>query len=153
MDEVFVKIGGVQHYLWRAIDRDGEAVDVFLQKSHNSIAAKRFFTRLYKTNKGKPRKIVTDNLASHGVVHRELSPDVIHDESQYANSLSELSHQLTRVRERVMRRFKSLDQAQRFLDSYSSVFNLINLQRHCIRAKHYRCLRASAFAEWNRVIA
>jgi len=153
MDEVFVKIGGVQHYLWRAIDRDGEAVDVFLQKSHNSIAAKRFFTRLYKTNKGKPRKIVTDNLASHGVVHRELTPNVIYDKSQYANNRSEFSHQLARVREPVMRRFKSLDHAQRFLDSYSSVFNLFNLQRHCIRAKHYRCLRASSFVEWNRVIA
>jgi len=153
MDEVFIKIGGVQHYLWRAVDQDGEVVDVFLQKSRNAAAAKRFFKRLFKNYKGKPRKIVTDKLASYGVAHRELSPDVIHNESQYANSLSELSHQLTRVRERVMRRFKSLDQAQRFLDSYSSVFNLINLQRHCIRAKHYRCLRASAFAEWNRVIA
>ena len=103
MDEVFVKIGGVQHYLWRAVDQDGEVVDVFLQKSRNATAAKRFFKRLFKANKGKPRKIVTDKLASYGVAHRELSPDVIHDKSQYANNLSELSHQPTRVRERVMR--------------------------------------------------
>ena len=92
-------------------------------------------------------------MASYGVAHRELSPDVIHDKRQYANNLSELSHQPTRVRERVMRRFKSADQAQRFLDSYSAVFNLFNLQRHCIRAKLYRSHRASAFAEWNRVTA
>ena len=105
------------------------------------------------TNKGKPRKIVTDKLASYGVAHRELSPGVIHDKSQYANNLSELSHQPIRVRERVMRRFKSPVQAQRFLDSYSAVFNLFNLQRHCIRAKHYRSLRKSAFAEWNYVVA
>ena len=153
MDEVFVKIGGIQHYLWRAVDQDGEVVDVFLQKSRNATAAKRFFKRLFKNHKGKPRKIVTDKLASYGVAHRELSPDVIHDKSQYANNLSELSHQPTRVRERVMRRFKSPVQAQRFLDSYSAVFNLFNLQRHCIRAKHYRSLRKSAFAEWNYVIA
>ena len=153
MDEVFVKIGGVQHYLWRAVDQDGEVVDVFLQKSRNATAAKRFFKRLFKANKGKPRKIVTDKLASYGVAHRELSPDVIHDKSQYANNLSELSHQPTRVRERVMRRFKSQNQAQRFLDSYSAVFNLFNLQRHRVRAEHYRHLRTSAFTEWNCVVA
>jgi len=152
IDEVFVKIGGVQHYLWRAVDQDGEVVDVFLQKSRNAKAAKRFFKRLFKTYKGKPRKIVTDKLASYRVAHRELSPDVIHDTNQYANSLSELSHQPTRVRERVMRRFKSLDQAQRFLKSHSAVYNLFNLQRHCIRAEHYRRLRISAFAEWNCVV-
>ena len=90
-------------------------VDVFLQKSRNAKAAKRFFKRLFKTYKGKPRKIVTDKLASYRAAHRELSPDVIHDTNQSANNLSELSHQPTRVRERVMRRFKSLDQAQRFL--------------------------------------
>ena len=153
MDEVFVKIGGIQHYLWRAVDQDGEVVDVFLQKSRNASAAKRFFKRLFKNHKGKPRKIVTDKLASYGVAHRELSPDIIHDKSQYANNLSELSHQPTRVRERVIRRFKSADQAQRFLDSYSAVFNLFNLQRHCIRAEHYRRLRISAFDEWNYVVA
>ena len=96
---------------------------------------------------------MTDKLASYGVAHRELSPDIIHDKSQYTNNLSELSHQPTRVRERVMRRFKSADQAQRFLDSYSAVFNLFNLQRHCIRAEHYRRLRISAFDEWNYVVA
>ena len=153
MDEVFVKIGGVQHYLWRAVDQNGEVVDVFLQKSRNATAAKRFFKRLFKANKGKPRKIVTDKLASYGVAYRELSPDVIHDKSQYANNLSELSHQPTRVRERVMRRFKSQNQAQRFLDSYSVVFNLFNLQRHCVHAEHYRLLRTSAFTEWNCVVA
>ena len=95
---------------------------------------------------------MTDKLASYRVAHRELSPDVIHDTNQYANSLSELSHQPTRVRERVMRRFKSLDQAQRFLKSHSAVYNLFNHQRHCIRAEHYRRLRISAFAEWNCVV-
>ena len=123
------------------------------KKSRDAKAAKRFFKRLFNTNKGIPRKIVTDKLASYGVAHRELSPDVIHDTSQYANNLSELSHQTTRVRERVMRRFKSISQAQQFLESYSAVYNLFKLQRHCIRAKHYRCLRTSAFAEWSKAVA
>ena len=89
-------------------------VDVLLQKIRNGLEAKRFFKRLFENQKGKPRKIVTDKLASYCVAHRELSPDVIRDTDQCANYLSELCHQPTRVRERVMRRFKSLDQAQRF---------------------------------------
>ena len=153
MDEVFVKINGVQHYLWRAVDQDGEIVDVFLQKRRNSRAAKRFFKRLFQTYGGTPRKIATDKLGSYRVAHRELAPDVIHDTTQYANNLSELSHQPTRVRERVMRRFKSSDQAQRFLDSHAAVYNLFNLQRHSVRAEHYRRLRTSAFAEWNSAVS
>ena len=153
LDEVFLKIGGVQHYLWRAVDQDGEVVDVFLQKRRDGKAAKRFFARLFKTHGGTPRKIVTDKLGSYGVAHRELSPDVIHDTSQYANNRSELSHQPTRVRARVMRRFKSTDQAQRFLDSHAAVYNLFNLGRHCIRANHYRRLRTGAFAEWRSAVA
>ena len=153
MDEVFVKIGSVQHYLWRAVDQDGEVIDVFLQKSRNAKAVKRFFKRLFKNHKGKPRKIETDKLASYGVAHRELSPDVIHNKSHYRNNRSELSHPPTRVRERVMRRFKSPDKAQRFLDSDSAVFNLFNLQRHCVRAEHYRRLRTSAFTEWDCAVA
>ena len=107
IDEVFVKIQGKQHYLWRAVDQDGEVIDVFLQLRRDGAAAKRFFKRLIKSNKGEPRKSVTDKLRSYGVAHRELIPDVIHDTSQYANNRAELSHQPTRVRERGMRRFKS----------------------------------------------
>ncbi|MFQ3246321.1 MAG: putative transposase [Arenicella sp.] len=119
----------------------GEAVDVFLQSKRNGVAAKRFFKRLLKSHKREPRKIVTDKLRSYGVAHRELIPDSMHDTSQYANNRSELSHQPTRVRERVMRRFKSITQAQRFLDTHASVYNLFNLGRHLITASHYRSLR------------
>ena len=115
IDEVFVKIDGKQHYLWRAVDQDGEVVDVFLHSRRDGQAAKRFFRRLLKTHRSEPRKIVTDKLRSYGVAHRELIPDTIHDTSQYANNRAELSHQPTRVRERSMRRFKSMQQAQRFL--------------------------------------
>ena len=153
LDEVFVRIGGKQHYLWRAVDQDGEVVDVFLQSKRNGLAAKRFFKRLLKSHKRELRKIVTDKLHSYGVAHRELVPDSIHDTSQYANNRSELSHQPTRVRERVMRRFKSTTQAQRFLDTHASVYNLFNLGRHLIKASHYRSLRTSAFIEWNRAVA
>ena len=153
LDEVFVRIGGKQHYLWRAVDQDGEVVDVFLQSKRNGLAAKRFFKRLLKSHKRELRKIVTDKLHSYGVAHRELVPDSIHDTSKYANNRSELSHQPTRVRERVMRRFKSMTQAQRFLDTNASVYNLFNLGRHLITASHYRSLRKSAFIEWNRAVA
>ena len=153
IDEVFVKIGGQQHYLWRAVDQDGEIVDVLLQKRRDGAAAKRFFTRLLIKHRSEPRKIVTDKLRSYGVAHRELIPDSIHDTSQYANNRAELSHQPTRVRERGMRKFKSVQQAQRFLNVYSAVYNLFNLGRHLISAKHYKLFRLRALASWKSSVA
>ena len=149
IDEVFMKIDGKQHYMWRAVDQDGEIVDVFLQGRHDGRAAKRFFKRLLKVHRMEPGKTVTDKLRSYGVAHRELIPDTIHDTSQYANNRAELSHQPTRVRERVMRRFKSMRQAQRFLVVHAAVYNLFNLGRHLISAKNYRFFRLRAFASWN----
>jgi len=153
IDEVFVKIDGKQHYLWRAVDQDGEIVDVFLQRRRDGKAAKRFFKRLLKAHRMEPRKIVTDELRSYGVAHRELIPEAILDTSQYANNRAELSHQPTRVRERVMRRFKSMQQAQRFLTVHAAVYNLFNLGRHLVSAKNYRFLRLRAFASWNYAVA
>ena len=145
---MFVKIQGKRQYLWRAVDQDGEVVDVFLQSRRDGKAAKRFFKRLLKNHHGEPRKIVTDKLRSYVVAHRELMPDTIHNTSQYANNRAELSHQPTRVRERGMRRFKSKHQAQRFLAVHASVYNLFNLGRHMVSAGNYRLLRARAFASW-----
>ena len=153
LDEVFVNIQGVQQYLWRAVDQDGEVIDVFLQKRRNGAAAKRFFKRLLKVCPGGPRKIVTDKLRSYGVAHRELMPEVIHDTSKYANNRAELSHQPTRVRERGMRGFKSDKQAQRFLSAHAAVYNLFNLSRHLISANYYRILRLRAFASWKAAVA
>ena len=79
IDEVFVKIQGRQQYLWRAVDQDGEVVDVFLQARRDGVAAKRFFKRLLKNHQREPRKIVTDKLKSYGVAHRELMPETFHD--------------------------------------------------------------------------
>jgi len=158
IDEVFVKINGKQHYLWRAVDQDGEVVDVYLQARRDGAAAKCFFRHLLRNHGGEPRKIVTDKLRSYGVAHRELIPETIHSTKQYENNRAEQSHEATRVRERGMcgaafRRFKSVRQAQQFVAAHAAVSNLFNLGRHLIRAKHYRDLRVSAFAEWSRAVA
>lgn len=152
LDEVFVKIKCIQYYLWRAVDQDGDVVDVLLQKRRDGEAAKRFFARLLKSNGGIPRKIVTDKLRSYNVAHRELVPDVLHDTSQYANNRAELSHQPTRVRERGMRKFKSVSQAQRFLGVHGTVYTLFNLGRHLISAKNYRNFRRDAFTVWQSAV-
>ena len=153
IDEVFVKINGKQHYLWRAVDQDGEVVDVFLQARRNGSAAKRFFKRLLMSHGSEPRKVVTDKLRSYPVAHREVTPDAIHVTNQYANNRAEQSHEATRDRERGMRKFKSVRQAQRFLGVHAAVSNLFNLGRHTVRAQHYRDLRISAFSEWSRAVA
>ncbi len=153
IDEVFVKIQGKQHYLWRAVNQDGDVVDVFLQRRRDGRAAKRFFKRLLRASGSEPRRVVTDKLRSYGVAHRELIPDTIHDTSQYANNRAELSHQPIRIRERGMRRFKLAPQAQRLLSMHAAVYNLFNLGRHLISAKHYRFFRQRAFASWKCVAA
>ena len=148
-----MKINARQHYLWRAVDQDGEVVDVFLQAKRIGTAAKRFCKRLMRSDGGEPRKIVTDKLRSYGVAHRELIPETIHSNKQYENNRAEQSHEATRVRERGMRRFKSVRQAQRFLSAHSPVSNLFNLGRHLVSANNYRNLRMSAFTEWGRAVA
>ena len=153
IDEVFVKINGKQHYLLRAVDQDGEVVDVYLQAKRDGAAAKRFFKRLVSSLGGEPRKIVTDKPRSYPVALREVIPEAIHVTDQYANNRTEQSHEATRVRERGMRRFKSVGQAQRFPGAHAAVSNLFNLGRHLVRAAHYRDLRVSAFEEWDRAVA
>ena len=153
IDEVFVKINGKQHYLWRAVDQEGEVIDVFLQSRRDGAAAKRFFKRLLRGQGEEPREIVTDKLRSYVVAHRELIPGTIHNTARYANNRAELSHQPTRVRERGMRRFKSTVQAQRFLTVHAAVYNLFNLGRHLIGAAHYKKLRIDAFGQWTIAVA
>ena len=153
IDEVFVKINGRQQYLWRAVDQDGEIVDVFLQSRRDGSAAKRFFKRLLRGHGGAPREIVTDKLRSYGVAQCALIPETIHNTAQYANNRAESSHQPTRVRERGMRRFKSTAQAQRFLTIHAAVYNLFNLGRHLVSAEHYRKLRIDAFGQWTMAVA
>jgi putative transposase len=148
-----VKINGKQHYLWRAVDQDGDVVDVYLQAKRDGAAARRFFKRLLRSSGGEPRKIVTDKLRSYPVAHRDVIPESTHVTDQYANNRAEQSHEATRVRERGMRRFKSIGQAQRFVTSHAALQNLFNLGRHLVRAQHYRDLRVAAFGEWSRAVA
>ena len=128
-------------------------VDVYLQAKWDGAAAKRFFKRLLRSHGGEPRKIATEKLRSYGVAHREQIPDTIHSTEQYENNRAEQSHEVTRVRERGTRKFKSTRQAQQFLVAHSAVSNIFNLGRHLVRAEHYRNLRESAFAEWSRTVA
>jgi putative transposase len=153
MDEVFVRIGGRQRYLWRAVDQDGEVVDVLLQERRDAAAARRFFRHVLAHLGGKPRAIVTDKLGSYAVARREMLPGAAHDARRYANNRAEPSHQPTRVRERGMRRLKSIFQAQRFVRVHAAVSNLFNLGRHLVAAGHYRALRQAAFASWDRAAA
>jgi putative transposase len=153
MDEVFVGIRGEQRYLWRAVDQDGEVVDVLFQERRDAAAAKRLFGCLLARHAGEPRTIVSDKLGSYAAARREVIPEAMHDTARYANNRVELSHQTTRVPERGMRRFKSMLQAQRFLRVHAAVSNLFNLGRHLVAADHYRELRRSAFASWGGAVA
>lgn len=132
--------------------QDGEVVDVYLQARRDAKAAKRFFQRFLKAG-GIPREIVTDKLRSHGVAHRSLIPEARHNTEQYANNRAELSHQPTRVRERGLRRFKSIQQAQRFLETHAAVYNLFNLHRHSLGRKCFKLFRLRSVAAWDVVTA
>ena len=118
LDEVFIRIQGVQHYLWRAVDQDGVVLDILVQPRRDAKAAKRFFRRLLKGLQYVPRVIVTDKLRSYGVAQRQLLPKVEHRQSRYLNNRAENSHRPTRRRERQMQRFKSPEQAQDFLSAH-----------------------------------
>ena len=153
LDEVFVKISGERHYLWRAVDQDGDLIDILVQRYRNARAASRFFRKLLKGQGSKPWQLVTDKLRSYGAAHRSIMPSVDHNTERYANNLAEVSHQPTRQRERQMRRFKSVGQAQRFLSVHGVVQNLFNLGRHHLRSENYRLLRARSFKDWSAATA
>jgi putative transposase len=150
LDEVFIRINGELHYLWRAVDQHGVVLDILVQQRRNATAAKRFFKRLLAGLKYKPRRIVTDGLRSYGVAHRELLPKVRHRISRYLNNRAENSHQPTRRRERQMQRFKSPEQAQRFLSAHSMIYGHFRPRRHLMAAADYRRARAKAFRIWRQ---
>ena len=145
VDEVFCKING---QLWRAVDQDGETLDILVQKRRNAKAAKRFFRKLLKGLRYVPRAMVTDKLSSYGAARNELLPAVEHRRGGRLNNRAENSHRPTRARERRMRRFKSMRNAQRFLSVHAAVSNHFRPCRHRLRAKHYREMMHRRFAEW-----
>jgi len=153
LDEVFVKIRGERHYLWRAVDQEGDVIDILVQRYRNARAAKRFFRKLLKGQRCTPREMVTDKLKSYGAARRMEMPSVEHNTAQYANNRAEVSHQPTRQRERQMRRFKSAGQAQQFLSVYSVIRNLFNVGRHQLSSTNYRLLRKRSFKDWSAATA
>jgi putative transposase len=153
LDELFVRINGQQQYLWRAVDQDGDVIDILLQSRRDQRAAERFLRRLLRGQGKQPFRIITDKLKSYAAASRTILPGVTHDTQQYANNRAEISHQPTRMRERQMRRFKSSRQAQRFLSLHGVVRNLFCVARHLLRSTHHRLLRSRSFEVWRSVTA
>ena len=151
LDELFVKIQGQQQYLWRAVDEDGDVLDILVQSRRNRRAATRFFRKLLKRQGREPRRLITDKLRSYSAAHRTVMPSVIHSTQQYENNRAEVSHQSTRQRERQMRRFRSAAHLQRFASVHGVVQNLFRVGRHLLRAAHHRLLRARSFRQWDEV--
>ena len=151
LDEVFIKINGKTHYLWRAVNQDGNVLDILVTSRRDGKAATRFFRKLLKGLEYVPRVLVTDKLASYGVAHRRLMRSVEHRQSKYLNNRGENSHQPTRVRERAMKKFSSPGGAQRFLAAFSAISPHFRTRRHLLHAQEYRREMASRFSTWNDV--
>ena len=151
LDEVFVKIQDQRQYLRRAVDQDGDVIDILVQSRRDGRAAKRFFRKLLKTQGQGPSRLVTDQLGSYRVAHREMMPSVPYDTTRRSNHRAEVSHEAVRQRERQMRRFKSARHAQRFLSVHGVVGNLFRVGRQKVRAEHYRLLRNQSFEVWQEV--
>ena len=151
LDEVFIKIKGKQHYLWRAVDQDGIVLDILVQSQRNKKAATRFFRKLLKGLRYVPRVIITDKLKSYGAAKAEIMPGVEHRQHKRLNNRAENSHQPVRVREKVMRRFKSAGHAQQFLSAFGIISSHFRVGRHLLTAERYREEMESRFAQWVEV--
>ncbi len=150
LDEVFLRINGKRHYLWRAVDQHGVVLDILVQNCRNAAAAKRLFKRLLRGLQYKPRRLITDGLRSYGVAKRAVLPEVRHQTRRYLNNRAENSHRPTRRRERQMQRFKSPFQAQRFLSAHGIIYGHFRPRRHLMAASGYRRSRASASQIWQQ---
>lgn len=150
-DEVFVSIGGKQRYLWRAVDQDGDVLDILIQDRRDRAAAERFFRKVLRGQQVEPARVVTDWLRSYIPAVRNVLPNATHHTEKYANNRAENSHQSTRRRERQMQRFKSKRHAQRFLGLHARVGNLFRRDRYLLNATNYRLFRAQAFETWKQV--
>src|SRR5512142_1375809 len=149
LDEVVLKIAGKKHWLWRAVDQDGLVLDILVQSRRDKGAAKRLLRKLLKRQCRAPRVMITDKLASYGAAKREVMPGVEHRQHKGLNNRAENSHQPTRVREKVMRRFKSVGQAQRFLSAQGPIREHFRPKRHKLVAWVYRAQMQEQFEIWN----
>jgi putative transposase len=151
LDEVFIKINGEQRYLWRAVDQDGNVLDILVQDRRDKAAARRFLRRLMKKTGAVPRVIVTDKLRSYGAAHREVMASVEHRSHKGLNNRAENSHQPTRQRERAMKGSRSTGAAQRFLSAFSGISLRFRPRRHLMTAHGYRAEMTIRFAIWDQV--
>ena len=153
LDEMFVKMNGKGLILWRAVDQDGEVLDILVQSRRNSKAAKRFFKKLLKGQGTVPRLVTTDKLKSYAAAKQKLMPSVEHRQDKGLNNRAENSHQPTRQRERSMRRFKSAKHAQRSLTIFGVIGSFFRVGRHLLKATHYRELMQRRFSDWSDVVS
>jgi putative transposase len=151
MDEVFLTINGKRHYLSRAVDQEGNILDILVQRRRDKKAAKTFFRKLLKGLTYVPRVIVTDRLKSYGAAMREFSPGVEHRLHRYLHNRAENSHQPTRQRERRMQGCKSLRHAQRFLVAYGPITSHFRPRRYLLPALVYRQEMRQHFQSWREV--
>jgi putative transposase len=151
LDEMVVTIKKQQYYLWRAVDSEGNVLDVLLQRHRDTKAAARFFRKLLKKQGFVPRVIVTDKLKSYEAANKQVMPSVEHRQHKGLNNRAENSHQPTRVRERRMRRFKSPGQAQRFLSAFDPIRGHFHPKQHQLSATRYREQLRQRFEDWREV--
>ena len=150
LDEVFVKINGEQHYLWRAVDHEGEVLDCFVSKRRDRNAALKFLRKLMKRF-GQPQVIVTDKLRSYGAAMKVIGSAERQETGRWLNNRVENSHQPFRRRERAMLRFRRMRSLQKFVSVHASVRNHFNQERHLYSRANFKLNRTAALAEWRQV--
>ncbi len=153
LDEIAVKINGKRHWLWRAVDNEGEVLDFLVQTRRNANAAGKLMRKLLKKQGFAPTRIVTDRLRSYPVAFRSLGLTAEHQSGLRANNRAENSHLPVRRRERKQQGFKSPGSAQRFLSVHAATFNIFYHQRHLLSRTHYKDLRDQSFDAWAKASA
>ena len=151
LDEVVLGIAGKKHWLGRAVDQEGFVLDVFVQSRRDKKAAKRLFRKLLKKQGRALRVLITDKLRSYAAAKREIMPGVEYRQHKGLNNRAENSHQPTRRRERIMKRFKSPRQAQRFLSTPDQIANFFSRHRNQNTVAKFRIARSQAFATWAEI--
>ena len=151
LDEVVITMNGRHHWLWRAVDQTGSVLDILVQSRRNRQAAQRLMRKLLRKHARSPRVMITDKLKSYAAANEDMRLGFEHRQHKGLNNRAENSHQPTRVREKVMRRFKSPCQLQRFLSVHDQVANQFMHCRYNRDAKAKRELRKQAFEAWNVV--
>ena len=152
LDEVYVRINGVQHYLWRAVDHEGEVLDSFATKERDKAAALKFMKKALKRH-GSPEAVTTDGLRSYKAAMKEIGIADRQEVGRWANNRAENSHQPFRRRERAMLRFRRMKTLQRFASVHASFHNHFNQERHLIDRETYKDRRSAALAEWRTLTA